>query len=130
MCRQNEKYDTGNGDETSSRYPREPYSLEKPSPHASFTAASAAFLRTHDKVNVAAPKIDARQRKRIELDLEKADALPVPGSGLLGQDSLAIEIGLKRREVRALLASPALELWTLDQPQNLPLLDNLAGRDL
>jgi len=68
---ENEKYDTGNGDETSSRYPREPYSLEKPSPHASFTAASAAFLRTHDKVNVAAPKIDARQRKRIELDLEK-----------------------------------------------------------
>ena len=66
-----EKYNTGNGDPNSPSYPREPYSLKKPAPHAVFADATAAFLRCHDKTTVPSPKVSAQQRKRINMGLEK-----------------------------------------------------------
>ena len=47
-----EKYDTGDGDTTRQTYPRKPYSLQSPPPHGLFADATAAFLRTHDKVKL------------------------------------------------------------------------------
>ena len=51
-----EKYDTGSGDTTVTAYPRKPYSLQSPPPHALFADATAAFLRTHDKVTMHYPQ--------------------------------------------------------------------------
>ena len=51
-----EKYDMGSGDTTVTAYPRKPYSLQSPPPHALFADATAAFLRTHDKVTMHYPQ--------------------------------------------------------------------------
>jgi len=45
--------------------------MEQPSPFASFQAASDAFRRTHVSKLTAGPKVSAKQRKRIELGVEK-----------------------------------------------------------
>jgi len=65
----------------------------------------------------------------LELDLEKADALTISGSGLLGQDSLPIEVCAQGNEIRPLLTGSAFELRTLDLTQNLAVLDDLTGGD-
>jgi hypothetical protein len=71
VSRQLETYKIGDGDETSSAFPRSPPTLEQPSPYASFQAASDAFRRTHVSKVKAGPKVSAKQRKSIELGVEK-----------------------------------------------------------
>jgi hypothetical protein len=74
-----ELYDVGKGDESSNAFPRETPSLERPSPHGSFTAASKAFLNTHIKAMLPAPKLSAHEKKMVTLGVRAPPPETVEG---------------------------------------------------
>ena len=74
-----EIYNVGEGDENSSSFPRKPPSIEEPFPHAAFKAATKAFLKTHHKEMLPAPKPTAHEKKMVNMGVMQAPPETVEG---------------------------------------------------